>query len=216
MTMELVRIDRLTFMDLIHPLRNLANQTDSSFGPLLLLAPLPPVTLNFNQLYADLGSAVRRIGIYRGKIAPAETDDFLHEVFERVWLKREAFRGDSTVQKWIIGIAYNVARNKAKLFKPRTVPDLDCDALPAQTRLSPEERAMQGEAEAQLALALARVTPYEQRLFITQIAADFSVSEVARMCGIEQDKASRDLPATRIKVAKILAQLQRENGWRKR
>lgn len=215
--MELVRLNRLTFMDLLSPLDSLLSATDNGLRSEIVLPSSAPRTLiDFNRAYAELGPAVRRIGIYRGKLSPSDADDFLHEVFQRVWEKRSDFRGESTAKAWIIGIAYNVARNAAKRYKPHTDPSLDCDALPFPARLSPEERAMQGEAEAQLTLATARLTEHEQRLFITYLSAEFSVSETARLCAVDYDKASRDLIAIRAKVAKLLTQLQRENGWRKR
>jgi RNA polymerase sigma factor (sigma-70 family) len=215
--MELVRLDRLTFMDLLCPLDSLLSGADNWLDPAVVATPvMKRTTIDFNRAYVELGPAVRRIGIYRGKMAPSDMDDFVHEVFERVWQKRDHFRGDSTAKAWIIGIAYNVARNKAKLFKPRVDAGLDCDTLPSHARLSPEERAMRGEAEAQLTLAVARLTEYEQWLFVTGMGVDFQKSDTARLCEIEYNKTSRDLDAACAKVAKILAQLQRENGWRKR
>lgn len=214
--MELVTLHRLTYMDLLTPIASLINKSDSWSAHRTVQAQSVRPAINFNQAYAELGPAVRRIGIYRGKLSPTDADDFLHEVFQRVWEKQSDFRGDSTAKAWIIGIAYNVARNAAKRHKPLTDPNLDCDALPFPNRTSPEERAMQGEAEAQLTLATARLTEYEQRLFVTYLSADLSVSETSRLCGLDYDKASRDLIAIRAKVAKVLAQLQRENGWKKR
>lgn len=215
--MELVRLNRMTFVDLLSPLASILSATDNWPTPQMAASAVAPrPVIDFNRAYAELGPAVRRIGIYRGKLSPDDADDFLHEVFQRVWEKQSDFRGDSTAKAWIIGIAYNVARNAAKRYKPHTDPHLDCDALPFPTRLTPEERALQGEAEAQLTLATARLTEHEQRLFITYLSAEFSVSETARLCAVEYDKASRHLIAIRAKVAKLLAQLQRENGWRKR
>lgn len=215
--MELVRIDRLTFIDLLGPLDSLLSAADNWLEPALGAMPVVKrATIDFNRAYVELGPAVRRIGIYRGKMAPSDVDDFVHEVFETVWTKRERFRGESTAKAWIIGIAYNVARNKAKLFKPRIDSGLDCDTLPSRARLSPEERAMRGEAEAQLTLAVARLTEYEQWLYVTGMGVDFHKSDTARLCDVEYNKTSRDLDAVCAKVAKILAQLQRENGWRRR
>lgn len=215
--MDLVRLDRLTLLQLLEPLASMTNHSDSWFSPSL---SAPRLTgnkiIDFKQAYVTYGSAVRRIGIYRGKISPGDADDFVHEVFQRVWEKRLDFRGESTAKAWIIGIAYNVARNAAKRYKPKMDAHLDCDALPFPTRLTPEERAVHGEAEAQLTLAVARLKESEQRLFVTYLSADFSVSETARLCGVDYDKVSRDLIAIRAKIARTLAQLQRENGWRKR
>lgn len=211
--MELVRLDRLTLFALQSPLQALLDQSDSwlAAGQLSLAAP----ALDFNHAYQEFGAAVRRIGIYRGKLSPADADDFVHEVFQRVWEKRSSFRGDSTARAWIVGIAYNVARNVAKRRRHPINPDLDCDSLPQTTRTSPEERALQGEAEAQLTLAIARLGEYEQRLFVAHFSTG-TVNDAARLCGVHPDKASRDLVAIRPRLDKILAQLQREHGWRKR
>lgn len=212
--MELVRLDRLTLLALQSPLQALLDSGDSWLAASQLAAVGAPV-LDFNQAYNEFGAAVRRIGIYRGKLSPNDADDFVHEVFQRVWEKRSSFRGESTLRAWIIGIAYNVARNVAKRRRHPTDPDLDCDTLPQSARTSPEERALQGEAEAQLTLAIAKLDDYEQRLFVAYFSTE-TVVDAARLCGIDYDKASRDLLAIRPRLAKILAQLQRDHGWRKR
>lgn len=215
--MELVRLDRLTLSDLVGSVDSFFNQSDTWAAAGMATHQLAPrVAIDFNRAYAELGPSVRRIGIYRGRLSPNDADDFLHEVFQRVWEKRFDFRGESTTRAWIIGIAYNVARNSAKRYKPPTDPNQDCDALPSRTRITPEERAMHGEAEAQLTLTIARLSEYEQRLFVGFLSTDQSVTDTAALCGVNYDKASRDLIATRAKVAKIFTQLQRDNGWRAR
>lgn len=212
--MELVRLDRLTLLTLQSPLQALLDGGDNLLAA-SQLAVISAPALDFNQAYHEFGGAVRRIGIYRGKLPPSDADDFVHEVFQRVWEKRSSFRGESTPRAWIIGIAYNVARNVAKRRRHPTDPDLDCDSLPQLTRSSPEERALQGEAEAQLTLAIAKLDEYEQRLFVAYLSTE-TVVDTARLCDVDYDKASRDLIAIRPRLAKILAQLQRDHGWRKR
>lgn len=214
--MELLRLDKITLLDLLSPLGALFGEVDQ----VRAAAVVPPAALDVRALdvralYCELGPAIRRIGLYRGKVAPADGDDFVNDVFRRVCEKHQSFRGESTPQVWVLGIAYNVARNTSKRRRTISDPNVECDSLPTRNGLSPEERAMRGEAEAQLALVVDRLSEGEQRLFVTYWSTE-CVESAARVCGISPKKASHQLGLVRERVAKLLAQLRREHGWSKR
>jgi RNA polymerase sigma-70 factor, ECF subfamily len=213
--MELVRLTHLTYPDL-QSFQSLVERCDSwasaTWGSVALGGE---TVIDFRKVYTEFGPGIRRIGIYKAQLSPGDADDFVQEVLERLWKSRHRFRGESSTKTWVYGFAYNVARNQLKLRKPKIEPNTDCDTLHADNTLSPEERAMQGEAEAQFSLAVSELEEDEKRLFIMYLSSG-NAAETAQMCELEYSQADYMLRNVRIKLTKILARLQRDNGWSKR
>jgi RNA polymerase sigma-70 factor, ECF subfamily len=214
--MQLARLTQLTFLDLLD-FQSLIDQSDS-WGWASMIATSTTKTeelIDFRKVYRDLGPGVRRIGIYKAQLSPGDAEDFVHEVFERLWRSRHRFRGESTTKTWVYSFAYNVARNQLKVKKPRIEADTDCDTLQADGSSSPEERAMRGEAEAQFSLAVSELEEEERRLFIMYLSSG-NVAETAELCGLSYSNADYLMRTTRTKLTKILARLQSDRGWSKR
>lgn len=170
---------------------------------------------DFRRMYSDFGPGIRRIGIYKGRVAPGDADDFVHDVLERVWKKRHLFRGEAPLKIWVFRFAYNVARNQAKLKRLPVASDVDCDTVHGDGAFSPEERALRGEAAAQLSLALDELTEEERRFFVMYLSTS-NAAEAARMGGLTRSRGEQLAKTVPERLAKILARLQHEHGWRKR
>lgn len=213
--MELARLTHLTYLDLLN-FQSLVEQSDrlceaASSATMWGGASL----IDFRTVYKEFGPGVRRIGMYKAQLSPGDAEDFVQEVFERIWKSRDRFRGESSTKTWIYSFAYNVARNQLKLRKPKIEPGTDCDTLHADTQSSPEERAMQGEAEAQFTLAVNELEEDEKHLFIMYLSSG-NAAEAAEVCGLSYAQADYMLRTARAKLTKILARLQRDQGWSKR
>lgn len=207
--MQLARLERLTRLDLVNFL-SLFPQDDRWTSSSWLA-----VLTDFRRMYRELGPSIRRIGIYKARISPSDADDFVHDVLLQVWKKRHEFRGEAPLKVWVFQFAYNVARNRAKLKRLPMAPDVDYDAVNCDRALSPETRAVQGEAAAQLAIALGELSELEQQFF-NMYSCLGNATECARLCGLPPKQGGALLERISERLPKILCRLQRERGWRKR
>lgn len=213
--MELARLTQLSYLDLLN-FQSLVEQSDIWNSAAAGLASWGGADLlDFGSVYKEFGPGIRRIGIYKAQLSHGDAEDFVQEVFERIWKSRHRFRGESTPKTWVYSFAYNVARNQLKLRKPKIEPNTDCDALQSDNANSPEERAMQGEAEAQFSIAVNELDEDEKQLFIMYLSSG-NTAESAELCGVGYAQADYMLRTARAKLTKILARLQRDRGWSKR
>ncbi len=208
-TMQLARLERLTRLDLVNFLALFPQ--DDRWTSMSWLAALT----DFRCMYRELGPGIRRIGIYKARIAPSDADDFVHDVLLKVWKKRHEFRGEAPLKVWVFQFAYNEARNRAKLKRLPVAPGVDYDALDCDRTHSPETRALQGEAAAQLAIALGELSEPEQQFF-NMYSCLGNATECERLFGLQPKQGAVLLDRISKKLPKILARLQREHGWRKR
>lgn len=192
---------------------------------------LHPGKNDFTAMYVQLGEVVRFIGIRIGRVPSHESSDFVQNVFEKAWENRASFRGDSALEKWLIGFAYNTAKNRRKAFRP-LFGKIEPDDLTSTVHLSPEERVALGEEEALLNRVLDGLTYDELVLFLTYWGVDFpmshscpkergqslecagtfwgkllSVSETARVLNVNRDIVERQLKSLLGKMAKRLGRL---------
>ncbi len=74
--------------------------------------PKPPHTIDIEALYRDHGHAVlRRI---RRFYAPDIAEEVLHEVFERVMLRADSFRGDAHPLTWLYQVTTRHCLNRIR------------------------------------------------------------------------------------------------------
>lgn len=169
--------------------------------------------VEFDAAYLKLGPALRRIATFRGGLCPADANDFVNEVFIKVWLKLGEFRGESKLETWIFKFAYNHARNERKRLRLKLDRGVDCDSVPCLATNTPEERALRGEAEAQWMLVLEQFPEDERKLAIAWWLTDDNVSEAARLCGMSIDKAQKLWASFHDESARVFKRLQR-TGWK--
>lgn len=93
----------------------------------------------FAQLISLYERRVRAMGYSFFKNS-ADTDDFVQDVFLKVYTKLSSFRGDSQFSTWLIRVAYNTAVNSKKRRKEyaslsENFELLDLDYGPEETQL---------------------------------------------------------------------------------
>lgn len=93
----------------------------------------------FGQLVAAYKRRVRALGMsfFRNE---ADADDFVQEVFTKVYLNLARFKGEAAFSTWLTRIAYNTAINAVNR-RHEYVP-LSDDMLPCDPDLTPEERQL--------------------------------------------------------------------------
>lgn len=133
---------------------------------------------DFDRLYSDHARPLLAFLTYRTG-NPAEAEDLVADTFERVLRSRAPFDPRRASKKtWIYTIALNLLRDRARRA---TV------SLRAQTLLSGESSAAPDpgiglvETRAELADALAALSPEEREVVALRYGADLTVPEIARV-----------------------------------
>jgi RNA polymerase sigma-70 factor (ECF subfamily) len=127
----------------------------------------------FEQLYARYGPVVR--GILLGRLAAADADDALQEVFMTAHAKLESLREPAAFAGWIA----RIARNRAEDFRRGAVETMQLDRDYAARSTQHES------AEAARALAAIRALPvaYRETLML-RFVEGMSGPEIAARTGL--------------------------------
>lgn len=131
---------------------------------------------SFAQLVSTYERRVRALGMSFFKNVP-DCDDFVQEVFIKVFTGLRQFRGDSQFSTWLMRIAYNTAVNSVKRRK-------ECAALPEDyeiedTVAGPEERHLRKVTEHVIRCSIAEL-PEKYRICLDMyFYYDMSYSEIS-------------------------------------
>ncbi len=133
-------------------------------------------------------------------------DSLTQDCFLRAFKYREKFRGECSLETWLIRIAINLARDHAKnkrrlfwagLFRGNAVP-ADVSADP---RLSPERLLLVREEVAALWSAVGQLTHRQRSVFVLHFGEEMTSEEIATTLKMElgtvKSHLSRALEAVR-------------------
>ena len=129
----------------------------------------------------------RYIRIVRNMIYPmvlndADADDLTQEVFVRAAKGMRQFEGRSRFSTWLYRIAMNTTHRFLAVRTSRPVfegePETDC---PAPGRDHPDRRAMAGELDRAMALALEKLPPAWRAAIMLTVLQDIPILEAARI-----------------------------------
>jgi len=131
-------------------------------------------------------------------------DDVAHDVFLVVHRQLPNFRGESSAQTWLFGIARHVASNHKRWSRRKQAPlePLGSDA-PDLAR-GPLEHAQDAEAAAFVAAFLARTDEKKRDLFILAVLEQMTIPEVAAALSIPINTAYTRLRAVRADFERAL------------
>lgn len=162
-------------------------------------APVPAGVLA-EEVEIDFDSVVRLQWprVFRFALASLRNRDAAEAVTQDCFLKAYAgwsrFRGDSTAQTWIMQIAVNLVRDRARNRRLRfwnrlraTAPDLDAVSgwMPDQ-HLSPEARALLKEQVAAVWTATERLSERQRTVFLLRFAEEMDLLEIAAATGLTE------------------------------
>lgn len=142
-----------------------------------------------NRYSGDLYSLLLRL-----TANPEEARDLTQETFLRVIQSVKNFRGEASLKTWLFRIAINQARNRRRWWLARrqnmTIslddgrrddedsPNLH-DTLTDDSRVSPEDEALQREQSAKLRDALQGLSPNFREAVVLRDIEDLSYEEIA-------------------------------------
>jgi RNA polymerase sigma-70 factor (ECF subfamily) len=175
--------------------------------------PLPPDDSSngpraesFDDVYARYFPFVWRC--LRGLGVPSVAlDDAAQDVFLVVHRQLGGFRGESSAQTWLYGIARHVASNHQRRARRKQAPLEPLVTEPPHPDAGPHERAADAEAAAFVETFLASLNDKKRELFILAVLEEMTMPEVAAALSIPLNTAYTRLRSVRADFERALARM---------
>jgi RNA polymerase sigma-70 factor (ECF subfamily) len=111
----------------------------------------------------------------------AEVEELVQDVFRRAWQARQSYRENGTARAYLIRIADRLACDWARKNRPEV--NLDATAWkaiePSTTTEEPASRLRRAEIHRELADAINRLTPDQQRVLLLRYYTPMTFTEIA-------------------------------------
>jgi len=162
-----------------------------------------PCARSFDDVYGRYFPFVWRC--LRGLGVPAGAlDDAIQDVFLVVHRQLAGFRGESTAQTWLYGIARHVASNHQRQARRKQAPLEPLVSEPAHPDPGPHERAADAEAAAFVEAYVAGLDERRRDIFILAVLEEMTIPEVAAALSIPVNTAYTRLRAVRADFERAL------------
>jgi len=148
---------------------------------------------------ADFEQIVRRYQrkVYRVLLLmlknPDEADNLAQECFLRAYTSMQSFRGECSVQTWLLRIAVNLVRdhvrNRRAGFWKRLLRIDDGSVIaaerePASVKASPERGMLAREELDAVWLAVDKLSPRQREVFVLRFAEEMELKEIAEVLNL--------------------------------
>jgi RNA polymerase sigma-70 factor (ECF subfamily) len=163
----------------------------------------PQSAQSFDDIYARYFPFVWRC--LRGLGVPREAlDDAAQDAFLVVHRQLAGFRGESSPQTWLYGIARHVASNHQRRSRRKQAPLEPLVAEPAHPDPGPHERAADAEAAAFVEAFVAGLDEKRRDIFILAVLEEMTIPEVAAALSVPVNTAYTRLRAVRAEFERAL------------
>ena len=142
---------------------------------------------------------LRGLGVPRSAL-----DDAAQDVFLVVHRQLAGFRGDSSPQTWLYGIARHVASNHQRRDRRKQAPLEPLVTEPTHPDPGPHERAADAEAAAFVETFVAALDAKRRDVFILAVLEEMTIPEVAAALSIPLNTAYTRLRAVRAEFERAL------------
>lgn len=137
----------------------------------------------FEVLFNRYKDSIYKLYLTRTNGNSDDADDLLQETFIKVFLNLEKYSTAFTFGQWV----YTIARNTFIDFVRKRRDDLSIDKLtgtgsqitPVALEATPEERVINSQREAQLAMYLTKMSPRYRELIELRFFKELSYEEIA-------------------------------------
>lgn len=153
----------------------------------------------YNRYFPFVWRCLRGLGIPKIGL-----DDAAQDVFLVVYRQLGGFRGESSPQTWLYGIARHVASNHQRRERRKQAPLEPLVTEPAHPDPGPHEHAEDAEAAAFVESFLADLDPKKRDLFILAVLEEMTIPEVATTLAIPVNTAYTRLRAVRADFERAL------------
>jgi RNA polymerase sigma-70 factor (ECF subfamily) len=153
----------------------------------------------YTRYFPFVWRCLRGLGVPRGAL-----DDAAQDVFLVVHRQLAGFRGDSSPQTWLYGIARRVASNYQRRDQRKQAPLEPLVCEPAHPDPGPHERAADAEAAAFVESFVAGLDDKRRDVFILAVLEEMTIPEVAAALSIPVNTAYTRLRAVRAEFERAL------------
>jgi RNA polymerase sigma-70 factor, ECF subfamily len=163
----------------------------------------PEEARSFDEIYSRhfpfVWRCLRGLGVGAGAL-----DDAAQDVFLVVHRQLGGFRGESSAQTWLYGIARHVASNHLRRTQRKQAPLEPLVSEPAHPDPGPLERAADAEAAAFVEEFLAGLPEKKRGLFVLAVLEEMTIPEVAAALSIPLNTAYTRLRSVRADFERAL------------
>ncbi len=163
----------------------------------------PEAKPTFDEIYSRyfpfVWRCLRGLGVGSGSL-----DDAVQDVFLVVHRQLSGFRGESSAQTWLYGIARHVAANHQRRDQRKQAPLEPLVSEPEHPDPGPLERAEDAEAAAFVGAFLAGLNQRKRDLFILAVLEEMTIPEVATALAIPLNTAYTRLRSLRADFERAL------------
>ena len=153
----------------------------------------------YTRYFPFVWRCLRGLGVPRGGL-----DDAAQDVFLVVHRQLAGFRGESSPQTWLYGIARHVASNHQRRDRRKQAPLEPLVTEPAHPDPGPHERAEDAEAAAFVESFVAGLDEKRRDVFILAALEEMTIPEVAAALSIPVNTAYTRLRAVRAEFERAL------------
>lgn len=136
-------------------------------------------------------------------------EDVLQEVLMIVWQKAHTFQGTAPAARWIFGIAHHQAFKALRRDASALFVDLEAALDLPDAEAEPESDLLRRTTRAEIAAALACLTPEHREVLELAFFQDFACKEIAAIVGIPLGTVKSRLSYARRALKAALLR----NGW---
>ncbi|MCM1063095.1 MAG: RNA polymerase sigma factor [Eubacterium sp.] len=130
-------------------------------------------------------------------------EDLSQEVFLRMFLHLDKFRGEASVRTWGLRIARNVFLSYARKKQPVLLEEQEWEQLPADHRGQPEEEALKREEADRIRRCLMCLGEQERTILLLRDFQELSYEEIGRIMEFTPDVVKIRIYRARQKFRKI-------------
>jgi RNA polymerase sigma-70 factor, ECF subfamily len=176
---------------------------------------------NFDEFIRQHQRRVYRVIFLLVRDADA-ADTLTQECFLRAYLKRKTFRGESSIETWLLRIAVNLAKDHGKNRRAsfwRRLVGLDTPERnggpPASAQLvsprpSPEELLLAREELGAVWQATDSLSEQQRAVFLLRFGEEMSLDEVGSVLGIKVGTVKAQLARATGKIRRIIEERERK------
>lgn len=158
--------------------------------------------MKFAVAYEQCRDSVYGYLVYMTKDATL-AEDLSQEVFLRMFLHLDKFRGEASVRTWGLRIARNVFLSYAKKKQPVLLEEQEWEQLPDLSRSQPEEEALKKEEAEKIRQCLMCLSEQERTILLLRDFQELSYEEIGKIMDITAEIVKGRIFRARRKFRKV-------------
>jgi RNA polymerase sigma-70 factor, ECF subfamily len=156
------------------------------------VCPRAITAADFDEVVRQYQRKVYRVLLLMVK-SPEDADNLTQECFLRAYTSMASFRGDCSIQTWLLRIAVNLARDDARnrragfwkrLLRLDDGSAVADDQEPASVKASPERGLIAQQELDAVWRAVAKLSARQREVFILRFAEELELKEIAEVLNL--------------------------------